>query len=126
MSLLYAKGNQPKAAQIARQLVKPFAITDIECAITEGVSCDEIEQLCTAVNPEYPKIEKRLDDIEKQMENHVDSALCGEYSGACIDVMTIRQLAWFNLGFQAAIRLLGEPPEMHVVNGGATQRKRMA
>jgi hypothetical protein len=94
--------------------------------------CDDLNEthgeLCTAVDADYPAIEKRAAELEQQMKSLPEEvqALCGEYSDLLIKREGVRQIAWFNLCFQAAIRLLGEPPEMHVVEGGATQRKRVA
>ncbi len=125
MSLLYfgKMENQARAQRIAREIVKPLAVSDLECIIgnSMGVSSGKHDRLFAAVDPDYPALEKGLAEIDQQLKSlpkEVQS-LFSEYSDLMIQEDAIRQLAWFHLGFQAALRLLGAPPDMHVVNGGA-------
>ena len=49
--------------------------------------------------------------------------LLDELANAQIRLESITRLAWFHLGRQAAVRLLGAPPDMHVVNDGIAEPK---
>jgi hypothetical protein len=128
MSFQYYMGNQTRAAQIAREIVKPLAVSDLECMLAEQIIGEETEKLYTAVDPDYSTVDKRAAELKRQIESLPEEAkaLCGEYSDLLLQRETTRQIAWFNLGFQAAIRLLGAPPELHIVDGGVVQRKRVA
>jgi hypothetical protein len=117
-------GNQSGAARIAREIVKELAPSDIEWLI--NAKHEEYERLYTAVYPNYPNIEKQRRELEKQIEAIASAdikPLLDEYGDHAFELEGIKQTAWFNLGFAAALRLLGTPPQMNVINGGVTETK---
>jgi len=122
--------NHHRVARIARKIAKPLSVGDIEFVVSEGMTADELEELCSAVDPEsYKELKKKEADLEHRLELLPDEEakkLCGEYWNVVQELDYCKTLGWFHLGFQSALKLLGEPPEMHVVDGGAIQRKRVA
>jgi len=127
MSINCFSGNQTRAAQIARRAVRSLAVTDLESLVCDHLD-ETDDELCTAVDADYPTIQKRLDELIEQRKSLPEEArmLCDEVFNLFYQREGIRQIAWFNLGFQTALRLIGEPPEMHVVKGGAARRKVVA
>jgi hypothetical protein len=128
MTLLFGFGNDAKVERIARELAKKLAISDISHAMWEELPPGEIARICTALDPEFGEREKELGEIKKKIEalGPEVASLWSEASLTQEYRLEIRQTAWFNLGFQAALRLMGTSPDFHVINGGATQRKREA
>jgi len=129
MSLFYCLGNQTKAAEIARHIVKPLAVTDIESIVSDGMDSgdgDRRRDLYTAVDNEYPSTEKRLSVIRDAVKLLPPSIrdLFDEYSDLHIRVELAMQIAHFNLGYQAALRLLTTPPGLRLLQGGMPQRER--
>jgi len=128
MSFSYCVGNQAKAARIARQIVKPLDVTDVECVVSGGMKYpEEHHKLYTAIRPDYAEMERRYHDLWDRLKESIDSEevkkMLGELSDAEIDLRGAREMAWFHLGFAAALRLMGAPPDMHVVNGGNAEPK---
>src|SRR5215467_6598154 len=89
--------NHARASRIARELIKPLDASDIEWLIHESLSLrqGELERLYTAVDTDYPNLKKELANIQ---DEHADQRSRLE---------DISQTAWFILGWQAAIRLMG-------------------
>jgi hypothetical protein len=109
MSIQYPFGSQASAAQIARELVKDLAISDIQALIADNLQEGEINRLCKAIDPavservkERAEIAERIKTLSPEM-----AELWKEYCAAQESVWDVRKIAWFNLGFQAALKLLG-------------------
>ena len=90
--------HQPRAARIAREIAKPLAVSDIESLLSDHLREEDLERLYTAVDSDYPKY-KKANDV----------------SG----LEAIIQIAWFNLGWAAALRLMGTAPEIRIVSNSA-------
>jgi len=90
MSFMYGDTmfNQAKAGKIARQIVAGLAPSDIESLITDRVDQEELDKLYEAVDANYQKY-NQSDDNHEMAED-------------------IRRIAWFNIGFHAALELLRE------------------
>src|ERR1044071_653673 len=98
MSLTYfgKMENQARAGKIARQMMKDLAISDVESIVAEHLERLELEKLYEAIDADYPAVRKALFDHPCELDDE-HSSLQG-----------IIQTAWFNLGFAAALQLLGE------------------
>jgi len=129
-SSYFQGGNHQRAARIAREIVKPLSAGDLECVITDNMENSEWERMEAALDPaEYARLNKKIDEIHRRVEkigSEEAENLCDEYYSTLIDLEWFKQSSWFHLGFQAALRLLGTPPDLHVVKGGAALRKRVA
>jgi hypothetical protein len=103
-------GNHARAERIAREIVKPLDVGDIESLVTADFNAEVYDELYTAVDSDYPEIQKQLDDLDQRIDALQDEEakkLCGEYSKALRDLDWPHTMAWFHLGFAAALRLLG-------------------
>jgi hypothetical protein len=121
MSLHYYPGNQTRAARIARELVSELAPTDLDCVITESMGVAGYDRLFMAVNEkylEYKKTLSKLDDQIRALSSDELRSLFHKYSDVSVDLDSIKEIAFFNLGFAAALRLVGAPPTMDIVTGG--------
>jgi hypothetical protein len=49
--------------------------------------------------------------------------LLGDYSDLHLRQDTTKMIAWFQLGYATALRLLGRSPDMEVVDGGVKEPK---
>ena len=110
MSLQSALGSQASAAQIARELVKSLTISDIQALIADNLGEGEINRLCKSIDPaEYPeKVKERAEIADRIKALTPEMAeIWNEYCAAQEAVWDVRKIAWFNLGFQAALKLLG-------------------
>ena len=110
MSVQSAFGSQASAAQIARELVKGLTISDIQALIADNLQEGEINRLCKAIDPaEYSeRVKERTEIVDRIKTLTPDMAeLWKEYCAAQEAVWDVRKIAWFNLGFQAALKLLG-------------------
>ena len=90
------RGN---AAQLARKLVPLDPVGDLRWAVLEGLADQgrkRLKELCTAVDSDYPAIEKRLDPLL----NKLPDEFC--------TFQAIIEEAWFHIGFQAAMRVQGK------------------
>lgn len=120
--------NQARATRIAREMLKPLAVSDIECMIgqSRAFDRDEYNKLCAAIDSDFPATVKRLAEIEDRLltitTGEVEE-LFAEFVNERIAQEGINQIAYFNLGFQAALRLLGGQADMRVVDGGAQAKK---
>ena len=70
-------------ARIARQLAKPLSPGDIEWVVSEGMTADEWDRLCSAVDPEgYQALKKKEANLQHRLDLLPDAEskkLCEEY-----------------------------------------------
>ena len=127
MGYLITTNKPNRAMRLARKLVKEnLDWADLESVITEGMQYPEQwNELLTAVSADYMKKEKHLDEIEEQVNELGEEAkkLFGEFSNLHIDQLCTRQIAWFQLGYATALRLVGRPPEVEIIGGGNKEPK---
>jgi hypothetical protein len=98
-----------------------FTITAIESGVSESsLNADDLQRLFTAIDPRYPEYEKKIEEAEQRLKDLGEETLFG-YDGlddAHCGIVNTRQTAYFNLGFQTAVRLLGRstpPPRFKAV-----------
>jgi len=125
-------GNQRRVERIAREMVKHLAVTDLAFTIKDCMDQADIDRLAAAVDSEaYPDLKKKAEELADQLEHELPADAEAhkffiDYSSIRDYIEDLQSIGWFNLGFQAALRLMGTPPDFHVINGAATQRKRRA
>ena len=111
-----------KAMRLARRLVNSYLDwADIGGHIGDALKYpEEYNQLFMAVDADYLKNENRLNFIGHEIKNFSEEvqALFIEYSDLHVDQLGTRELVWFQLGYAAALRLLGSPPPMELIPGG--------
>ena len=115
MTIQYTFDNQASAARIARELVKELAISDIQALIADNLSEGEINRLCKAIDPAvYPERVKERAEIAERIKTLTPemTELWDQYCAAQESVWGVRKIAWFNLGFQAALKLLGTSSDL--------------
>ena len=115
MSPQYHFGSQASAAQIARELVKGLTISDIQALIADSLQEGEINRLCKAIDPaEYSERVKERAEIADRIKTLTPEMadLWKEYCAAQEAVWNVRKIAWFNLGFQSALKLLGASSDL--------------
>jgi hypothetical protein len=99
--------NRDRAARISAQMVEPFvSVSGIEDGLTELLDVHDLNRLFTTVEPKFAEYEQRLE-------------LSGMDEDAYLAIIAARQTAYFNLGFAAAVRLMGRttpPPKLKAVS----------
>jgi hypothetical protein len=127
MSLEYVSANGSRAMRVARKIVKPLDWGDIESVITQSMSQDEFNALFMSVDSDYENNEKRihelLDDI-RDISSTDAYKLIKKYDNLRCNQECIKLVAWFQLGFAAALRLLDKPADLKIIGGGHTPKLR--
>lgn len=111
-----------KAMQLARQFVNSALDTgDLAGIVTECMKPEQHNALYSAVSDDYMDKQKRIREIEAQLGalGKEAAVLMREYSNLLVDEMATREIAHFQLGYCAALRLFGHPP-LTVVDGDKT------
>ena len=112
--------NDVRAKFIARRIVANLSITNIQSEVTELMKYrNELDQLCSAIDPSYPALDRHLNDLEKQVDVILADQrrkLAVDFSNGYVDKLGIQNTAFFYLGFEAALRLLSSPPNLRLIN----------
>jgi hypothetical protein len=114
MSISIRGGNQHKAERVARDIVKNLTVMDIDWNIVESMGLEREQQLCAAVDEDFPKDYKRVFQLSKKITDAVNDdidKLFEEHSDLCLRLSIARQKAAFVLGYFAALRLVGVTPK---------------
>jgi len=110
MTMSILGGNQKKAERIARDIIKDLTVADVEWTIVEATGYKGEQQLCAAIDDNFLKNERRLSLLGHKIKSAVNDEigeLVDEYDDVRIESSVARQKASFQLGYQAALRLLG-------------------
>jgi len=125
MSIEFLSANGARAMRVARKIVKPIDWGDVESLVTQSMPYSEMEELFSSVSSDYCEHEELLDQLRKAIQaltNDETDKLIGEYVDLHFSQELTKLQGWFQLGFAAAVQLLGTPPPMEVVNGGIAAR----
>jgi hypothetical protein len=117
---LSVKFGSKRAARIAREIVDDLTATDVEWVIVEAMGRNE-DRLCAAISADFLDEEKRIDELDKEIQKLCSAevwALIDERNCAATHTWTIRQHASLQLGFTAALHLLGRRPRLKPIAGG--------
>jgi hypothetical protein len=102
--------NQQKAVTTAQQIMEAFDLADIEHVITEHLDDKERHNLFQAVDPDYLSLEKEHRELSNRLEKMLDTEpgkkALYRYSDNWVEQGSIRELAFFYLGYAAAQRLI--------------------
>jgi hypothetical protein len=127
MALEFVSSNGPRAMRVARKIVKPLDWADIESVVTNSMNQSEYDELFTAVDSDFLKSEKHLQQLYQTLRDVLPDEesrkLLGDYSDLHLRQDTTKMIAWFQLGYATALRLLGRSPDMEVVDGGVKEPK---
>ena len=122
MTLQYRSSNGPRAMRVARKMVKPLDWCDIESVVTGSMHQAEFDALFMAVDSDYLSGEQRLhemyDTLEAALTDESLRKILVECSDLHLSQENTKMMAWFQLGYASALRLLDRQPEMAVVDGG--------
>ena len=99
------KKRGTRAGRLSAEMVAPLSVSGIEDGLTEFLNVHDLNRLFATIEPKFAEYENRLE-------------LSGMEEDAYLAIIAARQTAYFNLGFQAAVRLMGRttpPPRLRAV-----------
>jgi len=99
------KKRGTRAARLSAEMVEPLSVSGIEDGLTELLDVHDLDRLFATIEPKFAEYENRLE-------------LSGVEEDAYLAIIAARQSAYFNLGFAAAVRLMGRttpPPRLRAV-----------